>query len=159
MVLGAAGGQVDPWRPLPLANASATALAPPATGLRFEAIASEADLQVRLAAARAVGQPVLVDFYADWCVSCKAIEKEVFGDARVQRALTGVLLLRADVTANDARQRELMRAHQVIGPPTVMLFDATGRERRDARLVGEFTVEQFLQRQAQPATPDTGSPA
>ena len=88
-----------------------------------------------------------MDFHADWCVSCKVIEKEVFGDPRVQGSLAGVLLLRADVTANDARHRELMRTHRVIGPPTVMLFDAAGRERREARLVGEFTVDQFLQRQ------------
>lgn len=159
MVLGAAGGQVDPWRPLPLSVASAASPGDTTTNLRFEAINSEPDLQARLVAARAVGQPVLVDFYADWCVSCKAIEKEVFGDARVQRSLAGVLLLRADVTAIDAPQRELMRTHQVIGPPTVMLFDASGRERRDARLVGEFTVEQFLQRQTQPARTPTESPA
>jgi len=158
MVLGAAGGAVDPWRPLTFAAASATGLAQP-TNLKFEPIASEAELQARLAAARAAGQPTLVDFYADWCISCKAIEKEVFGDPRVQRSLAGVLLLRADVTANDARHRELMRAHQVIGPPTVMMFDAAGRERRDARLVGEFTVEQFLQRQPGPPTPDMGAPA
>ena len=67
----------------------------------------------------------------------------------MQQALAGVVLLRADVTANDARQRELMRTHQVIGPPTVMLFDAAGRERREDRLVGEFTAEQFLQRHSQ----------
>ena len=117
--------------------------------MRFEPIASEPELQARLATARASGQPTLVDFYADWCVSCKVIEKEVFGDPRVQRSLVGVLLLRADVTANDMSHRELMRTHQVIGPPTVMMFDAAGRERRDARLVGEFTVDQFLQRQRQ----------
>ncbi|MGK2901219.1 MAG: protein-disulfide reductase DsbD [Burkholderiaceae bacterium] len=159
MVLGAAGGAVDPWRPLTFAAASAAATAPTATALRFEAVASEAELQTRLATARAAGQATLVDFYADWCVSCKAIEEEVFGDARVQRALAGVLLLRADVTVNDAHHRALMRTHQVIGPPTVMLFDTAGRERREARLVGEFTVRQFLQRQPGQATPGVAEPA
>ena len=148
MVLGAAGGAVDPWRPLAFAAAPANASSAQPTSLRFEPVASEPELQARLASARASGQATLVDFYADWCVSCKAIEKEVFGDPRVQRSLAGVLLLRADVTANDARHRELMRTHQVIGPPTVMLFDTEGRERREARLVGEFTVDQFLQRRA-----------
>ncbi len=148
MVLGAAGGAVDPWRPLAFTVAPANASLAQPTGLRFEPIASEPELQARLASARASGQATLVDFYADWCVSCKAIEKEVFGDPRVQRSLAGVLLLRADVTANDARHRELMRIHQVIGPPTVMLFDTEGRERREARLVGEFTVDQFLRRLA-----------
>ncbi len=147
-VLGAAGGAVGPWRPLTFAAASATAPAQAATGLRFEPIASEPELQARLAAARAAGQATLAEFYADWCVSCKVIEKEVFGDPRVQRSLAGVLLLRADVTANDARHRELMRTHQVVGPPTVMMVDAAARERREARLVGEFTADQFLQRWA-----------
>ena len=150
MVIGAAGGAVNPWQPLTFARAAAEAATTArTTGLRFEPIASEPELQARLATARASGQPTLVDFYADWCVSCKVIEKEVFGDPRVQRSLVGVLLLRADVTANDMSHRELMRTHQVIGPPTVMMFDAAGRERRDARLVGEFTVDQFLQRQRQ----------
>ena len=74
----------------------------------------------------------------------QATEKEVFGDPRVQRSLAGVVLLRADVTANDARHRELMRTHQDIGPPSVMMSDTLGRGRREARLVGGFTVDQFL---------------
>ncbi|PKO64357.1 MAG: thiol:disulfide interchange protein [Betaproteobacteria bacterium HGW-Betaproteobacteria-16] len=159
MVLGAAGGGADPWRPLKFAAASSTGLSQTTASLEFEPIASEPELQARLAAAREAGQPVLVDFYADWCVSCKAIEKEVFGDTRVHRALAGAVLLRADVTTNDVHHRELMRTHQVIGPPTVMMFDATGRERRDARLVGEFTVEQFLHRQPGPSNLDTKAPA
>ena len=153
MVLGAAGGAVDPWRPLAFTVAPANASTAQSTSLRFEPVASEPELQARLATARASGQATLVEFYADWCVSCKVIETEVFGDPRVQRSLAGVLLLRADVTANDARHRELMRTHQVIGPPTVMMFDTEGRERRAARLVGEFTVDQFLQRQSGQATP------
>ena len=158
MVLGAAGGAVDPWRPLAFAAAPANASSAQPTSLRFEPVASEPELQARLATARASGQVTVVDFYADWCVSCKAIEKEVFGDPRVQRSLAGVLLLRADVTTNDARHRELMRTHQVIGPPTVMLFDTEGRERREARLVGEFTARQFLQRQLEPRTPGMKAP-
>jgi thiol:disulfide interchange protein DsbD len=158
MVLGAAGGAVDPWRPLAFAAAPASASAAQPTSLRFQPVADEPELQARLAAARAAGQATLVDFYADWCVSCKAIETEVFGDPRVQRSLAGVLLLRADVTANDARHRELMRTHQVIGPPTVMMFDTAGRERRADRLVGEFTVDQFLQRHPAQATPGVDEP-
>ena len=93
---------------------------------------------------------MLLDFYADWCISCKSIETEVFGDPVVQRALEGAVLLRADVTSNNAEQLALMRAHQVIGPPTVMLFDARGQERRDARLVGEFDSNDLLMRQPVP---------
>lgn len=149
MVLGAANGAVDPWRPLALAAPQATTPSlSQQTMLRFEPIASAQELDARLQDAQARGRDTVVDFYADWCVSCKAIEKDVFGDPRVQRALAGAVLLRADVTANDTRHRELMRAHQVIGPPTVMLFDAAGRERRESRLVGEFTADQVLRRQA-----------
>ena len=159
MVLGAAGGAVDPWRPLAFAAAPATAAAQSPASLQFLPVASEAELQARLATAQAAGQATLVDFYADWCVSCKVIETEVFGDPRVQRSLAGVLLLRADVTTNDARHQELMRTHQVIGPPTVMLFDAAGRERREARLVGEFSVDQFLRRQPGQHAPSVKDPS
>ena len=116
------------------------------TTASFETIRDPNLLQARLDTARAAGQPALVDFSADWCTSCKTIEKEVFTDPEVRKALTGVMLLRADVTASDAAQLELMRRYQVIGPPTVMLFDAQGRERRDARLVGEFTAQDLVQR-------------
>jgi thiol:disulfide interchange protein DsbD len=87
-----------------------------------------------------------VDFSAEWCTSCKTIEREVFGDPQVRQALAGVVLLRADITASDAAQRALMRRHQVMGPPTVMLFDAQGRERREQRLVGEFSARELLAR-------------
>lgn len=158
MVLGAAGGAGDPSRPLAFAArleaGGAGTLANEALP-GFHAIGSLAELDDRLEAARAAGQPVLVDFYADWCVSCKKIEKEVFGDPRIHRALAGVVLLRADVTANNAAQVALMRKHQVVGPPTVMLFDTQGLERRSARLVGEFTAEDLIQRQPSGQAPQS----
>ena len=155
MVLGAAAGRGDPWQPLAFGGGPPTAgaVASAGAGRRFEPLAGVAGLEARLAVARERGQPLLVDFYADWCVSCQAIEHEVLGDARVQRALDGMVLLRADVTANDADSRDLMRAYGVIGPPTVMIFDPAGHERRDARLVGEFTAEQLLKRLAAAAAP------
>ncbi|MEO9149233.1 MAG: protein-disulfide reductase DsbD, partial [Burkholderiaceae bacterium] len=146
MVLGAAGGAADPWRPLQFAGTPVGGASAVAVGLRFEPIGSEAELQQKLAEARASGQPTVVDFYADWCVSCKVIEERVFGDPQVQRALAGTRLLRADITANAPNHQAFMRAHDVVGPPTVMLFDAEGRERRAARGVGEFSATEFLQR-------------
>lgn len=154
MLLGAAAGATDPWRPLGALAAAAQPRRP--LDLRFEPVVSEAALQARLEAAHSRCQPVLVDFYADWCVSCKDIERQVFGDPRAASALAGVLLLRADVSADGEAQHELLRAHGVVGPPTVLWFDAQGRERRDARLVGEFSIDELLQRRA-PAGDGSGT--
>jgi thioredoxin:protein disulfide reductase len=149
MVLGASAGATDPLRPLvgfaagAGASGAAAAQADPAS---FETITDPLRLQARLDAARAAGQPALVDFSADWCTSCKTIDREVFGDPAVRHALAGVVRLRADVTASDPPQQALMRTHEVMGPPTVMLFDVQGRERRADRLVGEFTAADLLAR-------------
>jgi len=151
MVLGAAAGSGDPWRPLAFARVASAApagAAGQASSLPFDTVRSLQALQAQLDIARAAGRPVLVDVSADWCVACKAIEHEVFADAQARQALAGMVLLRADVTAGDAGQRALMRQYQVLGPPTVMLFDASGQERRDARLVGEFGVADLVQRLA-----------
>jgi thiol:disulfide interchange protein DsbD len=154
MVLGAAAGASDPLRPLALlAAARASSPQPGEPVAAFETIRDPQLLQARLDAASAAGQPALVDYYADWCTSCKSLEKEVFADPKVLRALTGVVLLRADVTASDAPQRALMQRHQVMGPPTVMLFDRQGLERRDSRLVGEFGAADLLQRLPVPENP------
>jgi thioredoxin:protein disulfide reductase len=89
---------------------------------------------------------VLLDFYADWCVACLKMEHEVFGDPAVRGALGNVLLLRADVTANDAQDRALLKAFGVYGPPTLLFFAADGQERKDLRLVGETDSAGLLAR-------------
>lgn len=142
MVFGAAAGSSDPMRPLAPVHPVADVASAPA----FEVVRDPATLQARLAAARAQGRPALVDFSADWCTSCKTLEREVFGDPQVLRALAGTQLLRADVTAGDAGQQELLRRYAVMGPPTVLLFDAGGAERRAERLVGEFAADALLRR-------------
>ena len=151
MIVGAATGAADPWQPLRLAKTfsnGGAATGSPAPALSFDTVRTEQALKSRLEAAALAGRPVLVDFSADWCVSCKVIDMEVFGDPRVQAALASMVRVRADVTASGAESQQLMRVHQVIGPPTVLLFDAQGRERREARLVGEFTVDDLLRRYA-----------
>lgn len=155
MVLGASGDASDPLRPLARFAKSAMQNATAASEIasaQFDTIGSPQMLQARLDTARADGQPVLVDFSADWCASCRTIDREVFADAQVRGALAGTLLLRVDVTAGNPEQRALMREYQVQGPPTVILFDARGRERRDARLVGEFRADDLLQRQSAAGT-------
>lgn len=143
MVFGAAAGAGDPRQPLRSVAAPPSATA---AGPTFETLQDPALLQARLAHAATRGQPALLEFTADWCTSCKTIEREVFGDPRVGRALEGVLLLRADVTRSDAAQRAFMQRHEVMGPPTLMLHAPDGAERRGQRLVGEFGPEALLER-------------
>jgi thiol:disulfide interchange protein DsbD len=87
----------------------------------------------------------MVDFYADWCVSCKEMEKYTFADARVQQALADYSLLQADVTANDAADKALMKRFNLIGPPSILFFDKSGKERSELALVGFKPAEQFVQ--------------
>jgi thiol:disulfide interchange protein DsbD len=126
----------------PAATVTATATA----ASSFTTVTTHGALDSLLADAAAKKQAVLVDFYADWCVSCKSLEKDVFGSNAVLHALDGVKLIRVDVTDNNASVQALMREKGILGPPTVMLFDKNGVERRDARLVGEFKSADLLQR-------------
>jgi len=87
---------------------------------------------------------VMVDFYADWCVSCKEMEKYTFADAGVRQALSQYTLLQADVTANDAADKTLMKRFNLIGPPSILFFDSTGKERSDLALVGFKPADQFV---------------
>ena len=96
------------------------------------------------AALRASDRPVMLDFYADWCVSCKEMERFTFSDPAVQRRLAGALLLRADVTANSVEDRELLRRFRLFGPPGMIFFDAAGREIGAARTVGFQKASLFL---------------
>lgn len=152
MVLGAAGGANNPLQPLAFLTATAAPAQSAAANdfmSRFAPVKTEQALAARVAEAGQRGQWTLVDFYADWCISCKAIEHEVFADPRVQAALADMQLLRPDVTANDAEDQALMRAHQVQGPPTMLLIGPDGKERRVARVIGELSAEAFLARLAQ----------
>jgi thiol:disulfide interchange protein DsbD len=78
----------------------------------------------------------MLDFYADWCVECKYLERDTFTHASVKMALADVLLLRADVTANDAEDRALLQRFELFGPPAVLFFDANGTEVRERRVIG-----------------------
>ncbi len=97
------------------------------------------------AAVRNAGRPVMLDFYADWCVSCKEMERFTFSDAAVQQRLSGALLLRADVTANSVQDRGLLRRFHLFGPPATIFFDRGGREIGAARLVGFQNSARFLE--------------
>ena len=109
---------------------------------RFQRVKSVDELD---AALRTAGRPVMLDFYADWCVSCKEMERFTFTDPAVQKRLAGALLLKADVTANNAQDRELLKRFSLFGPPGTIFFDASGREIPSARLIGYQNSRGFVE--------------
>ena len=146
LVVGAAGGSDDPYQPLQVYSAGRVGSAVPSGHEAFTTIKDPAALQRELDAAKAQGQWVLLDYYADWCTSCKIMEKQVFGQARVMQALSDVRLLRLDVTADNAASRELLGRYKVPGPPSFVWIGADGEERRSQRITGEVDADTFLQR-------------
>ncbi len=151
MVIGAAGGAQNPLQPLAF-QARGILPAQAAVGndfmTRFGPLKTQQALETRIVEAGQRGQWTLVDFYAEWCVSCDVIERKVFAEPRVQQALAGMQLLRPDVTANNADDQALMRAHQILGPPTMLLIGPDGKERRAERIIGELDADEFLARLA-----------
>lgn len=147
LVVGAAAGADDVWRPLKGFTASSATVAPQAAGSEaFLKLKSPLQLQAELDSAKAAGQWVLLDFYADWCVSCRVMEKEVFGSSEVMAALKNVRLLKLDVTANNADSRTLLNRYKVPGPPSFLWIGPDGEERRSQRITGQVDAEQFLKR-------------
>jgi thiol:disulfide interchange protein DsbD len=137
LLAGAALGGTDPLAPVPhLAKGNQHELP-------FQTIKSVADLQREVEAAKSNAQPVLLDFYADWCVSCKEMEKYTFSDAAVQASLKRARLLRADVTNNDAEDQALLKHFGIFGPPTIAFYGANGEERRNYRVVGYMKAPEF----------------
>ena len=138
-LLGALSGAKDPLRPL--AELGRAQKAGAQRGLSFERVASLAELEARL---KAAGKPVMLDFYADWCVTCKEMERDTFSDARVQQKLADILLLQVDVTANTRADKALLQRFNLFGPPAIVFFNSTGEEISSVRVVGYQHPEQFL---------------
>lgn len=148
ILLGLASGNRNIFQPLKGLNYSMGTTAGTVTQaehLDFIQIKGVDGLNTELAKASAAGKPVMLDFYADWCVSCKEMEALTFADPAVQAALDGVVLLQADVTPNDDKDTELYRHFGIIGPPSIMFFGADGKERRNYRVVGYMPAEKFSQ--------------
>ncbi|MFC4309501.1 protein-disulfide reductase DsbD [Steroidobacter flavus] len=142
LLIGAASGGKDPLQPLDRLAAGGGASAQEHV-LAFQRIKTVSDLENAVAAATAAGKPVMLDFFADWCVSCKEMEKYTFPDPGVQSALANAVLLQADVTANDDADKALMNRFEIFGPPTIAFYGADGVERKDFRLVGFVPAERF----------------
>ncbi len=123
MLTGAATGGQDPFNPLPQFSSASG-------GMTSTFVPVHGTQELKAALARAAGKPVMLDLYADWCVECKRLERETFTDRSVQKALQGAVLLRADVTANDATDQGLLKDLGLKGPPAILFFDGQGRERR-----------------------------
>jgi thiol:disulfide interchange protein DsbD len=140
MLVGALSGANDPLQPLS-GMRSGGAMAAEAKALPFERVKSVTDLDARV---KAAGKPVMLDFYADWCVSCKELERYTFSDARVQAKLAGWTLLQADVTANTDDDKALLQRFKLFGPPGIIFFDAQGQEINGQRVVGFQDADAFL---------------
>ncbi|MCB1776739.1 MAG: protein-disulfide reductase DsbD [Candidatus Competibacteraceae bacterium] len=142
LLVGVAGGGRDPWQPLRgvslIASAASKAPAP-----RFQPVKTVADIDQALR--EAVGRPVMLDFYADWCVSCKELERYTFSDPTVRTTLAEIVTLQADVTAHDDADRALLKHFGIVGPPAILFFGTDGRERREFRIVGFMSPSDFNQ--------------
>jgi len=145
--VGAGAGGSDPFKPLQ--GVVTVANAGPVAGVRsgamaelsFRRVASVTELD---AALKEAGRPVMLDFYADWCKSCKEMEHFTFSDPKVQQRLAGALLLKADVTANSAEDRELLKRFKLFGPPGIIFFNAAGEEQVGARVIGFQDADRFV---------------
>jgi thiol:disulfide interchange protein DsbD len=142
-LVGALGGARDYLQPLKGVFGAGSATH---AELPFDTIKSSADLDRELAAAGAAGQPVVLDFYADWCVACKEMEKYTLPKPAVQAELAGFVRLKADVTPNDDVDQALMKRFGIIGPPATLFFACGKDERRELRLIGFEDEAAFVQR-------------
>ena len=140
LVVGALSGGRDILQPLSGLRGAGTAAAAESSAARFEKINSMAELEQRLQ--RSNGKFVMLDFFADWCVSCKELERFAFSDARVQARLKDVVLLQSDVTGNSDDDKALLKKFGLFGPPGIIFFDRSGKEM--GRIVGYDSLDKFL---------------
>jgi thiol:disulfide interchange protein DsbD len=147
LLIGAVLGGDNPLKPFPQAARGALlgggALAAQQRTLTFRPVETVAQLEAALGEARAARQAVMIDFTADWCVSCREMEEYTFPNASVVAALEPAMLLRADVTDNNDDDKALLKYFRSFGPPTIAFFDESGREQESFKLVGFVPAADF----------------
>ncbi|WP_273150495.1 protein-disulfide reductase DsbD [Methylophaga thiooxydans] len=141
LIVGGASGSHNVWQPLQAVNLAKGQLPSQVTGLKFTQIDNLQQLETQLAT---TNQPVMLDFYADWCTDCKTMEQTTFRDPDVVAAMDNYTLLQLDMTDNTQAHQDLLKALQVFGPPTMLFYDNTGEELRQQRLVGHIKPQQML---------------
>ncbi|MDH3694119.1 MAG: protein-disulfide reductase DsbD, partial [Gammaproteobacteria bacterium] len=143
LMVGAFTGSGDMLRPLQ--GLTATSNTVPVQKFEFKHVKGPDGLSAAILQAAAQGKPVMLDFYADWCITCKQLEKYTFADSSVRAALSNTVLLQTDVTANDDNDKALLKQFGLIGPPTILFFGPDGRERPQFRIMGYMGAEAFEQ--------------
>jgi thiol:disulfide interchange protein DsbD len=147
LVLGALGGSRDILQPLAVYKrglaAGTPAVEPEVPHLKFDKVKSIVELDARLNQARSAGQAVMLDFYADWCVTCKEMEKFTFSDAKVQARLKAAVLLQADVTSTSDEDKALLKRFGLFGPPGIIFWTPAGTE-SGYKVIGYEPSEKFL---------------
>ncbi len=138
-LVGALSGAKDPLHPLGAINKAEAQTAPSSM---FTRVRNLAELDQKLQSSG--GKIVMLDFYADWCISCKEMERFTFSDPAIQKRLKSAILLQADVTANSQEDKKLLKKFGLYGPPGIVFFDAKGREMTDFRLIGIQDTAQFM---------------
>ena len=157
LLVGAFLGGHDPFRPLDNLRLAGSEQAADHQGLKFTRIKTVDDLDNALAEAAAQSRTAMLDFYADWCVSCKEMEAYTFTEAAVQVALADTVLLQADVTANDDEDQALLQRFGVFGPPTIIFFDEKGQQREGYEVVGYMRSDDFVAHVEKALQPDTNT--
>ncbi|WP_411727241.1 protein-disulfide reductase DsbD [Methyloglobulus sp.] len=142
LLIGFSIGNSNPLKPLQ--GFGVTAAKANEQGINFERIASLAELEARIKQANANKQPVMLDFYADWCISCKEMEAYTFTDANVKQTLAGFVLLQADVTKQSEADKALLAKFNLIGPPAILFFNGSQQENQSLRIIGYQDANTFI---------------
>ena len=143
LLLGSLTGGTNPLQPLASVNLGGGTMVAEDHHIEFQRIKTVDDLDRELAAASSAGKTVMLDFYADWCVSCIEMENYTFTDSGVQAALANTVLLQADVTKNDEQDKALLERFGVFGPPTIIFFGTDGQQRHGYEVVGFMKAGDF----------------